>query len=261
MAKQQAESKLIGFIVRESEMASMEPDLIIRASTTRGRQKGTGEGELARAFFLFRSFPLSMMKNHFERAQFLSRHGDKGDRLKYLASIVVGTTLFGALSLQVQNLLNGKDLQDTTSREFWLNAFTKGGGLGFLGDFIANQLSENARQGPWSWTQFFGVQWGTFTDVVDWTAKVRGSALYDKETKPAAAALSIIRSHMPFINLWYTSTAIDRYVMNDIQEYLSPGYLARMERRTYRSWGQGYWWGLRDTAPRRAPRMADQPDF
>ena len=259
-AKQQAESKLIAFVVRESEMASMEPDLIIRASTTRGRQKGTAGGEFSRAFFLFRSFPLAMMKKHFERAQFLSRHGERGDRLKYLASIVVGTTMFGALSLQVQNLLNGKDLQDTTSREFWLNAFSKGGGLGFLGDFIANQLSENARQGPWSWTQFFGVQWGTFTEVVDLAAKMKGSALYDKETKPGASALRIIRSHMPFVNLWYTSTAIDRYVMNDIQEYLSPGYLARMERRTYRSWGQGYWWSPRDTAPRRAPRMADQPN-
>ena len=261
LAKQQAESKLIGFIVRESEMASLNPDLIVRASTTRGRQKGTAEGEIARALFLFKSFPIAMMKQHYERAQFLSRHGEKGDRLKYLASIVVGTTMFGALSLQVQNLLNGKDLQDTASREFWLNAFTKGGGLGFLGDFIANQVSENARYGAWSTVSFLGPQASTALEVMDTVTKTTGNVLYDKETKPAASALRILRSHTPFVNLWYTSTAIDRYVMNDLQEYLSPGYLARMERRTYNSWGQGYWWGLRDTTPRRAPQMADQPDY
>lgn len=261
LAKQQAESKLIAFVVKESEMASLEPDLIIRASTTRGRQKGTAEGEFFRALFLFKSFPFAMMKQHYERAQFLARHGEKGDRLKYLASIVVGTTMFGALSLQVQNLLNGKDLQDTSSREFWLNAFTKGGGFGFLGDFIANQVSENARYGAYSTVQFLGPQASTAFEVLDTITKTTGNVLYDKETKPAASALRILRSHMPFVNMWYTSTAIDRYVMNDIQEYLSPGYLARMERRTYRSWGQGYWWGPRDTAPRRAPRMADQPDF
>ena len=258
--KQQAESKLIAFVVRESEMASLQPDLIVRASTTRGRQKGTAEGELARALFLFKSFPIAMMKQHYERAQFLARHGGNGDRLKYLAAIVVGTTMFGALSLQVQNLLNGKDLQDTSSREFWLNAFTKGGGLGFLGDFIANQVSENARYGAWSTVSFLGPQASTALEVMDTVTKTTGNILYDKETKPAASALRIIRSHTPFVNLWYTSTAIDRYVMNDLQEYLSPGYLARMERRTYRSWGQRYWWGLRDTTPRRSPRMADQPN-
>ena len=260
LAKQQAESKLIGFIVRESEMASLNPDLIVRASTTRGRQKGTAEGELARALFLFKSFPIAMMKQHFERVQFLARHGDKGDRFMYLAAIVVCTTMFGALSLQVQNLLNGKDFQDVWSREFVLNAFTKGGGLGFLGDFIANQVSENARYGAYSTVQFLGPQASTALEALDTLTKATGNVLYDKETKPLASTVRLIRSHMPFINMWYTSTAIDRYVMNDLQEYLSPGYLARMERRTYRSWGQGYWWGLRDTTPRRAPQIATQPD-
>lgn len=260
LAKEQAESKLIAFIVRESEMASMQPDLIVRSSANRGLQKGTAGGEFARALFFFKSFPIAMMKQHFERAQFLSRHGGQNDRLKYVASILVGTTLFGAISLQVQNLLNGKDLQDTSSREFWLNAFTKGGGLGFLGDFIANQLSENARYGAWSTVSMLGPQASTVLELSDTLTKATGNVLYDKETQPLASLLRTIRSHTPFINMWYTSTAIDRYVMNDLQEYLSPGYLARMEARTYRSWGQGYWWGLRDETPRRAPRMARQPN-
>ena len=260
--KEQAVGKLVGYIVSESEMASLEPDIITRASTTRGLQKGTVGGEISRALFLFKSFPIAMMRQHNERSLFLQRHGNgKADRFKYLASIVVGTTMMGAFSLQVQNILNGKDMQDSSSPQFWLNALTKGGGLGFLGDFIANLLSENARYGAWSLVSFLGPQASTVLEGVDTVTKVVGASLYDKETQPLASAFRIAKSHMPFINLWYTQTVLDRYIMNEIQEYLSPGYLARMERRTYNSWGQGYWWGLRDTTPRRAPQMADQPDY
>ena len=110
--------------------------------------------------------------------------------------------------------------------------------MGFLGDFIANQVSENARYGAWSTVSFLGPQASTALEVMDTFTKATGNVLYDKETKPLASTVRLIRSHMPFVNMWYTSTAIDRYVMNDLQEYLSPGYLARMERRTYRSWGR-----------------------
>ena len=255
-----AQSKILAWVVKESEMASLNPDLITRASSTRGLKKGTMGGEISRALFLFKSFPIAMMKQHYERTLFLKRHGERFDRLKYIAALTVSTTAFGALSLQVQNVLNGKDTQDMSSREFWLNALAKGGGLGFLGDFIANQVSENARYGAWSTVSFLGPQASTALEVSDTLTKAMGAAIYDKETKPAASALRIVKSHTPFINMWYTQTVLDRYIMNDIQEYLSPGYLARMERRTKRSWGQEYWWGLRDTAPRRAPRMATQPN-
>ena len=258
--KSQVVGKLLSFIVAESEMASLNPDLIIRASATRGEQRGTASGEIGRALFLFKSFPFALMKQHYERAQFLKRHGAKHDRLKYVASIVVSTTLMGAVSLQIQNLLNGKDLQDATSHEFWLSALSKGGGLGFLGDFFANGLSENARYGAWSLASFLGPQASTVLEISDTTIKALGSAMYDKETKPAASALRTIRSHTPFVNLWWTSAAIDRAVMNDLQEWLSPGYIARMESRTERGWGQGYWWNPRSLTPNRAPRMADQPE-
>lgn len=131
--------------------------------------------------------------------------------------------------------------------------------MGFLGDFFANGLSENARYGAWSLASFLGPQASTVLEISDTTIKALGSAMYDKETKPAASALRTIRSHTPFVNLWWTSAAIDRAVMNDLQEWLSPGYIARMESRVERGWGQGYWWNPRSSTPNRMPRMADQP--
>lgn len=256
----QLPGKYLGFIINESEMASLGPDLITRAEATRGAQRGTIKGEFFRALFMFKSFPISMMERHFRRASFLWDHGGKGESVAYCGAILVATTAFGALSVQVQNLLNGKDMQDVFSKEFWLTAMAKGGGLGFLGDYIANGLSEDARFGAMSGlTNFAGPMVGTAVETADLVTSTLGSAIYDRETKPAARALRLVRSHMPFLNMWYASTVIDREVMNDLQEYLSPGYLQRLESRQRRSTGQQYWWGLGESLPERSPTMADQP--
>ena len=183
------------------------------------------------------------------------------DQAAYAAGILVATSVFGALSLQLQNLLNGKDLQDMTSSKCWVNGMAKGGGLGFLGDYLANGLTEDARYGAMSGlTNFAGPIVGTAVDVADLGTSMMTSAIFDKQTKPAARAVRIVRSHMPFVNMWYTSTVIDRAVMNEVQDYLSPGYLRRMEAKQRRGTGQEYWWGLGEPLPDRAPRVAKQPN-
>lgn len=257
-------SKLLGFIINESEMASLGPDLITRAETTGGFKRGTIKGELYRSFFLFKSFPIAMMERHYRRAAFLGQYGTKVDQASYAAGIFVATTVFGAISLQIQNLLNGKDLQDMEvsleNKAFWMQAFTKGGGLGFLGDWIVNGLSEDARYGAMSGlTNFAGPVVGTAVDASDLLTSMAGSAIYDKETKPAARAVRLFRSHTPFVNLWYTSSVIDRAFMNEVQDYLSPGYLQRMETRLRRGTGQGYYWGRKEMVPSRAPRVVEPP--
>lgn len=253
--------KLLGLIVSEGEMASLGPDLVTRAESTRGAQRGTAKGEIWRMVYLFKSFPIAMMEKHWRRAQFLNRHGSMVDQLGYAAGILVATTVFGTLSLQVQNLLNGKDLQDMWSREFWLEAISKGGGLGFLGDWLANGLSENARYGAISGlANFMGPQVGTVVEGYDLVTSGIQSLGYDKETKPTAKAVKLVRSHMPFINMWYTSSAIDRAFMNELQDWMSPGYIDRMERRLRRGTGQEYWLPPDSMTPQRAPRMAEYPD-
>lgn len=253
-------SKLLAFIVQEGEMASLNPDLTTRAETTGGLQRGTLDGELRRSLFLFKSFPISMMEKHYRRAAWLARHGSRMDQLQYAAGLTVATTIFGAISLQVQNVLNGKDTQDMTSGQFWFGAMAKGGGLGFIGDYLANGLSEDARYGAMSGlTNFAGPMVGTVVQASDVLTAAAGSAIYDKKTKPAAKALNLVRSHTPFINMWYTSAAIDRAVLNEINEYLSPGYIKRSESRLRRGTGQEFWWRPDELTPSRAPRMADQP--
>lgn len=255
----QAPAKVIGFIVKESEMASMNPDLITRAETNRGTQRGTLGGEFIRCIALFKSFPITMMEQHWRRAQFLARNAGRAEQVKYAASIAVATTIFGGISLQIQNLLNGKDMQDVTDKDFWLAALTKGGGLGFLGDYIAYGLSEDSAYGAMSGvTNLAGPVASTIVGVSDVITSGIGNAIYDKNTKTGAKATRLLRQHMPFVNMWYTSTVIDRAFMDELQDYLSPGYSRAKESRLRRGTGQGYWWGLGEATPERAPTMADR---
>ncbi len=253
-------SKVIGFILNEGEMASLNPDLITRTEASRGNKRGTMSGELWRAAMLFKSFPLSMMEKHWRRAQFLNHHGSWVDQCGYLAAMVVSTTVMGALSLQIQDLLNGKDAEDVFSGKFWAAALTKGGGLGFLGDWIVNGLSDDSRYGAMSGAaNILGPQLGSVIEASDAAFAWARAPIYDKDTKPGAKTVRSIRSHLPFLNMWYTSTAIDRAFMNEFNEWMSPGYLSRMEKKLRRGTGQDYWLPLDSLMPERAPRMADQP--
>lgn len=258
----QVASKLLGYIIKENEMASLGPTVITRAGTNRGEAKGTLGGELYRSLFMFKSFPFAFMEKQFERARWLRRHGSKADVLGYAAWTIFGTTILGAVSIQVSNLLNGKDARDMSpdNAEFWFSALAKGGGLGFIGDFLANQASEDPTMGSWGAVQLAGPVATTALETADLITATLNKGLYGNDIKVGAKAVKLVRSHTPFVNLWYTSAALDRAVMNQVNEALSPGYTRKMMRRSQRLHGQGYWWSPTDIANIRAPRFADEPD-
>ena len=52
---------------------------------------------------------------------------------------------------------------------------------------------------------------------------------YDRENSGHAKTLKLIRGHTPFVNLWYTKGVFDRAIYNDIMEFVSPGYLDRVQ--------------------------------
>lgn len=259
-ANEQVSTRLLSFIIKESEMASLNPDLVTRAEMNRGAQRGTLSGEFSRSFYLFKSFPTAMMEKSWRRAKWLNQVQGKPQQLQYLANVMIWSTVMGAVSLQTQNLLNGKDFRDMETKQFWFDAFTKGGGAGFLGDFVANMLSENPRYGAWGAAQLLGPVIGTGLETSDFIAKTIGNGLYDKENQAGTAALKLLRSHAPFVNMWYTSAALDRVLFNQLNEIMSPGYISRMESRNNNMYGQGYWWNNRDVGGMRSPRFSNEPN-
>ena len=76
-----------------------------------------------------------------------------------------------------------------------------------------------------------------------------------EETDAGAEALRFAKGMSPGASLWYAKGVLDHFVVHDLQEYLSPGYLDRMRERTRNDFGQDFWWNPGENVPDRAPDM------
>jgi hypothetical protein len=267
-------SRLLGIIVDESEYASPNPDLRTRTVTAGTLQRGTGKGELWRSLMLFKGYPLSMLFRHLDRVF----NGDMSpaSRVAYGAGLTFGTTLFGALSLELYDLAAGRDPRDMTGDggedpaallKFWGAAVAKGGGLGFLGDMLLNGVGAQGQSGA---SAAIGgvvgpVAGSAFELGYDVLLENLKQAAAGEQTHAGAETFRWARGHAPFVNLWYGKLALDQAVLNQAQEFLSPGYLDKTRARMERQWGSTYWWDPQNTGllaedgmqgPERAPELA-----
>lgn len=256
-----AVSTYVAFLRDESGLASLAPDLRTRALSNIAGERGTFGGEVVRSLLLFKSFPIGFVLRHLERMSDLSQMRGKASSVKYAASIVVGSTVAAAISVQLKQLIAGRDVQDMTDDDFWWQALSTGGGLSFLSDLIIAGVDGQNAYGSQSFLKFLGPVVGTVLDTFDVIAALGSSGIYsdDKETKVGAKALRLARGHMPFVNLWYTKAVFDRAIYNDLMEFCSPGYTARMEAWGLKNTGQEYWWAPTKLEPTRMPKMADNP--
>ena len=258
-----AVSTYVAFLRDESGLASLAPDLRTRALSNIAGERGTFGGEVVRSLLLFKSFPIGFVLRHLERMSDLSQMRGKASSVKYAASIVVGSTVAAAISVQLKQLIAGRDVQDMTDDDFWWQALSTGGGLSFISDLIIAGVDGQNAYGSQNFLKFLGPVVGTVLDTFDVIAALGSSGIYsdDKETKVGAKALRLARGHMPFVNLWYTKAVFDRAIYNDLMEFCSPGYTARMEAWGLKNTGQEYWWAPTKLQPTRMPKMATNPDL
>ena len=252
--RDKAVSRLLGFIIDESEYAVTTPDLTTRASLGGALQKGTAWGEFARHATLFKSFPLAMANRHMRRAS--AMNGETGN-IGYAVSLMVGLIGFGALAVQLKSLASGQDPADMTTPKFWGKAMAQGGGLGIYGDLLYTGLGGQSRSGQPNYAGFAGPVLGTAADYANITLGNLGEVIRGEKTDAGAEIVRFTKQNTPFINLWYAKAAIDHLALQDLQESLSPGYLSRMRQRAYQDYGQRYWWEPGQTLPARAPDMAN----
>lgn len=256
----------MAFIQDESGIASLAPDLTTRSIPNIAGNAGTFWGEVVRNLMLFKSFPIGFMRRHLERMSDLAQTEGQASRVKYAASIFVMSTLAGAISVQLKALAAGRDFQDPTSQDFWLQAMSVGGGAGFLTDILVAGLDgENAYGSP-NFLRFMGPVVGTVLDTFDvgksyyneFKDELNGG-LYNRTSTADSKALRLIRGHAPFVNLWYLKGIFDRAIYNDLMEATSPGYNARVQTWAIRNLGQEYWWDPQEIIPSRLPGIATAP--
>jgi uncharacterized damage-inducible protein DinB len=249
-AREQAATRLLAHVLEETNMAVIEPGSRERALMHIGAQRGTWKGELVRSVWLFKSFGLSMITRHFARAWNLPTWGGTA---AYLTTLAASTTVLGALAVQLNELLNGRDPRNMKSFKFAYASLMKGGGLGMLGDFA---FSDTTQYGNSLLATAAGPMAGMFEDVDNLTRGNLIQAARGDETNAGAELVRFAKGNIPVIgSLWYTKAALNHLFIHQLQEWASPGYLSRMEQRAQREFGQEYWWAPGDVAPDRGPDM------
>ena len=253
---EQAASRLLGVIADEAEYASVAPDLYTRAAIERGTQKGTIEGELLRSIALFKGFPLAMISRHWGRVADTWRTGERASAVGYASGLAVALTMLGGLAVQLKDLLAGRDPRDMTEAKFWTAAAIQGGGAGILGDIVYTGAGGQSRAGLPNWFNLAGPVFSTAAEAINLSVGNAAQFAQGKDTDFGAEAFRFTRSNMPFVNLWYARAVLDQAVFHDLQEYLSPGYIGKMESRIKRDFGNDYWWRPGgDMLPERAPDL------
>lgn len=254
--RQEAITKLLGTVLEETDVAVIEPGAREKAWLHSGYQRGTWKGEIMRSVFLCKSFPIAMLSRHWMRGWGMESAGGKA---VYLTSLMAATTVLGALSMQVDQLLQGKDPRNLNPFEGehgyknWVAAMLKGGSLGIYGDFL---FSEATQHGGSPIASLLGPVVGMGEDVMNLTQGNLMQLAQGKPTHAGAELVRFLRGNTPGASLWYAKAALNHMLVHDLQEHLSPGYLSRMQDKTRSEYGQEYWLRPGSTTSDRMPNLA-----
>ena len=268
----QAATKWMAFVSDESQFAVVNPDMATRAIVTGGGMPaGTFSGEAARTFAQFKSFPIAMLTRHWGRV-FDTPQGMEGapagfgaqtatgagiNRMAVLAGLNVSLMMLGAIVLQIKATLQGKDPFDMTEPKFWPRALGQGGGMGYVGDFL---LKDPTEQRGSNFEQTAGVVAGPVGGAVaglvgDLALTNAWEAAKGKDTHMGAEAIRWTNSQLPYVGLWQTRGTWEHWFIHNAQEAVNPGYLGRMRARAMKDWHQEYYWQPGEAVPDRAPNL------
>lgn len=255
-------STYLSFVMDDSFMASLQPDLMTRSITNWGKSRGTVAGEFIRSVFLFKSFPIAMFTRHLQRSKDLYRYKLQTNgktaavwsRVGYYSTLIASTTLVAWVANMFKDIINGSDVKDPfTTDAIFKRALTAGGGMGFIGDILVSGM-DDYKYGHPALMNMAGPVLSTAMDAY---------TIFDKfkDNKDVGANLiRIAKGNIPLVNLWYAKQVINHGVFNQLQEMINPGYHARIERKIQKNQGVGFWWKPTEMTPRRAPRIGTQPD-
>lgn len=240
-------SRFMEMIHEETALAVPEADLATKAMFNK-LERGTWFGEIGRSALLFKSFGVSVMMR--QGAEIVAMNA--ATKARYAGGLIIGTTLLGALSIQLKAIAGGQDPRPMADDEtvvdgdFALAAMLQGGGFGIFGDFLF--ASTNRSNGGLAAT-IAGPLAGDIEGVIK--AGLSGN--------PRGQLLREAQSFVPGGNLWYARAAFDRMLADQIQTAIDPDYRrswSRMERYAD-DMGTDFWWEPGAMTPDRAPDFAN----
>lgn len=223
-------------ITSMTEFAVPSSDIYGRAAVLGLAKPGTIGGELIRSALQFKAFPITMLTTQISRAVAENYQGRPKNAASYMASLMIGSTLLGALAIQLKDVLKGKDPRDMTDQKFWMAALAQGGGLGIFGDFL---FSDQNRFGGGLASTLGGPTVGFANDVLGLTVGNIQEVAQGKETNAGREIVDMLRRYTLGGSLWYLRLAYEREVLDQLQSLIDPNASAsfRNKKRNAQSYG------------------------
>lgn len=241
----------LGAII-EQEMEFAVPSVSIegRTAVLGSSAPGTIPGELMRSGLMYKSFGISMTLNLIRRAQ-LQRSSVLGSKALFVASMIAGLTVMGAISVQLKEMAKGRDPRPMNDLAFWGAALMQGGGFGLFGDFLT---SETSRTGGGIAEALTGPVVGLIGDV---NRAYQSNAARVAEGRSPLLGRDLVnlgRRYTPGASLWQIRLAMDRLVWDQLQWLLDPkarSAWARQEAQHDKANSNTSWWERGEAAPER----------
>jgi hypothetical protein len=247
--------RYLEMILQETEYAVPSGGLKAQAISYGGLRRGVARDEFWRSAGQFKMFGLSvaMLQGQRIASEIIAKGGWRG--AGYAAGLLITTTLYGALAIQLKELAKGRDARPMDDAKFWGHALLQSGGLGIYGDFL---FAETNRVGGGLARTLVGptadVAAGILAlgpgNVAQW---VRG-----EKTNTGREVVRFLAQNTPGGTNWYLRLAYERVLLDNLQRLADPEAHAafrrkvQMQRRDYRN---EFFWAPGETAPQRAPDL------
>nr|AKH47275.1 hypothetical protein [uncultured marine virus] len=242
-------------------MVEMLTDMAVPVSTTRAKatlrgnvKPGSLIGEIAGSFTQFKNFPVTIFHEHIHRYMLMDGAASK---TKYMMNFVIGTTVMGALALQLKDMAKGRDPRPMDNPAFWTAAMLQGGGLGIFGDFMFSQVN---RMGSGLKGTIAGPSIGMLDDLRNLTFGNAVEFSQGKDTNFGSESVKFLSKYTPGSSIWYLRAGLERQLFDRLQDWVDPDAAKKFRRKVKlyeREYGQGMWWMPNENLPRRAPNFAN----
>jgi len=227
--------------------ATIESATVLRGAT----RSGTALGEIANSLAMFKSFPVTFVNIHMRK---MLLQDSAAGRVIYLAALVGGMTMAGAMATQLREITQGRDPQSVDSVAFWATAMLRGGGLGIWGDLLFAGFNRpdglnDLAAGPLLSTLGKGLNL-TFGNLQE--------AINGEDTNALPEAIRFAKEITPGHSLWYGRLLLQRLVFDRLMQEVDPRAFARAKRRQerlVRQNGSDFFFEPGDTAPDRLPEL------
>lgn len=212
--------------------------------------KGTIPGELLHSMTQFKTFGIAAVINTWQRAV----HGRGAmSPAAFVARTLIGAWVGGMIAEQMWQIWNGKDPLPWDEM-LLMRGFIRGGGGGILADILGQGFSND--RGDTLVGYASGPLLRNIVDpAVNLTLGNSGGLMRGEETNAAREGVRFLKENIPGGNAWYGRLALNRLILDALDEMADPDYRQawrRMERRAHDQ-GTEYFWEPGDASPDRAP--------